>query len=250
MREPYGDHEDQFGELTLPEGASAADPAPVAVLLHGGFWVREYADLAPTRPLARDLADRGWAAWNVEYRRLGGGGGWPATATDVSTAVDHLRALRDRGVPLDLDRVVTAGHSAGGHLALLDGARDPSDAAVRVRALVALAPLTDVRTAHGRDAESARIVERFMGGTPAADPDAYARASPVERVPLGVPQLLVHGALDDAVPAAVIDAYVAAARDAGDAVTLERPERQGHFDLIEPGTEAWSTAVAWLHRHR
>jgi acetyl esterase/lipase len=250
MREPYGDHEDQFGELTLPEGASAADPAPVAVLLHGGFWVREYADLAPTRPLARDLAGRGWAAWNVEYRRLGGGGGWPASATDVSAAVDHLRRLRDRGVPLDLDRVVTIGHSAGGHLALLDAARDPADAAVRVRALVALAPLTDVRAAHGRDAESTRIVEWFMDGAPTVLPDAYARASPVERVPLGVPQLVVHGERDDVVPLAMIEAYLAAARAAGDPVSLDRPERQGHFDLVEPGTAAWSTVVAWLERLR
>ncbi len=247
-REPYGEHEDQFGELTLPDDASVEDPVPVAVLLHGGFWVRAYAGLGQLRPLADDLAARGWAAWNVEYRRLGGGGGWPGTVEDVSAAVDHLRVLRDRGAPLDLERVVTIGHSAGGHLGLLDAARDPADVGVRVRAVVAQAPLTDVLVAHDGDAEGARVTEWFMGGSPGERAAEYARASPLRRVPLGVPQLVVHGAQDDVLPAPVIDAYVAAARAAGDDVTLDRRPEHDHFDVVALGTTAWAAVVTWIDR--
>src|SRR4051812_50131212 len=76
MRHRYGAHFHQFADLHLPSGAG---PFPVAVLLHGGFW-REQHSLDLDDPLARDLARRGWAAWNAEYRRVGGtgGGGFPA----------------------------------------------------------------------------------------------------------------------------------------------------------------------------
>lgn len=188
----YGTHPHQFGELTLPATATPDRPAPVAVLVHGGTWLAEY-DLDRLRPAAADLASRGWAAWNVEYRRLGAdsGGGWPQTLEDVSAAVDHLANLVADGVPLDLGRVVSIGHSAGGHLSLLDAARDPATAAVRLRAAVAMAPLTDLPRAHALG--GGETIEAFLGGTPEDRAAEYAAASPVTHVPLGVPQLVVHG---------------------------------------------------------
>ena len=81
------------------------------VVIHGGFWKAAY-DLSLGRPLAASLAEHGWAAWNIEYRRVGNGGGDPATFDDVAAAID---ALRDQDLPLD--RVLAVGHSAGGHLA-------------------------------------------------------------------------------------------------------------------------------------
>ena len=71
-------------------------------------------------PLARDLAARGFAAWNIEYRRVGQeGGGWPGTLEDVAAAADAVPGLDG----VDPSRVVTVGHSAGGHLALWLAAR-------------------------------------------------------------------------------------------------------------------------------
>ena len=94
----------------------------MVVLLHGGFW-RAQRTLELMRPLAADLAGRGFAAWNLEYRRVGQpGGGWPGTCEDVAAGLDHLARLAGRE-PLDLDRLVVAGHSAGGHLALWSAAR-------------------------------------------------------------------------------------------------------------------------------
>ena len=115
----YGAAPEQFGELRLPTGPG---PHPVVVLIHGGCWRAEY-DITHIAPLATALADDGWAVWAIEYRRVGSpGGGWPGTFVDVGTAIDHLRTVA-KTHPLDLSRVVVAGHSAGGHLALWSGAR-------------------------------------------------------------------------------------------------------------------------------
>src|SRR5689334_22880724 len=85
----YGPGADQFLELTLPTGQGRH---PVAVVLHGGFWRAAYGvELA--RPLAADLAAAGLAAVAVEYRRVGAGGGWPATLEDVAAALDALPGL-------------------------------------------------------------------------------------------------------------------------------------------------------------
>src|ERR1700677_1310495 len=102
----YGAEPEQFGELWLP----AAPATGTVVVVHGGFWRARY-DLSLGRPLAADLAARGYAAWNLEYRRSGGGGGWPTTFEDVAAGIDLLAAL-----PVETSRVVAVGHSAGGHL--------------------------------------------------------------------------------------------------------------------------------------
>ncbi|MDP2711345.1 MAG: alpha/beta hydrolase, partial [Solirubrobacteraceae bacterium] len=117
-RHRYGAHPRQVADLHLPAGPG---PHPVVVVLHGGYWRPPYTRLI-MRPLCLDLARRGWAAWNVEYRRLGrDGGGWPQTFDDVAAAIDHLDELR--AGPVDLDRVTLLGHSAGGQLALWAGGR-------------------------------------------------------------------------------------------------------------------------------
>ena len=94
-RHPYGTARSQFGELFLPSGGG---PWPVAVVLHGGFWRAQYGRRL-MRPVCADLAARGWAAFNVEYRRLGrlSGGGFPRTLEDVAAAVDHLAELPAHG---------------------------------------------------------------------------------------------------------------------------------------------------------
>ncbi len=115
----YADHRWGVCELHLPSGPG---PHPVAIVLHGGSWRAGY-DRRVMRPVCRDLVRRGWGAWNVEYRRMGGGqgGGWPATFEDVAAAVDALAGCDER---VDLERVVLLGHSAGGHLALWAAGRE------------------------------------------------------------------------------------------------------------------------------
>src|SRR3954449_11803577 len=193
MRHRYGDHFHQFADLFVPRDADG--PPPVAVVLHAGFWREQYS-LELSEDLARDLARRGWAAWNVEFRRGGevGEGGYPATLEDVGAAIDFLPAL---DAPLDLGRVVTIGQSAGGHLALWAATREAP--AVPLAGAVSQAGVPDLRAAD-RDGLGDGATAEFMGGHAGERSEAYADASPIERVPLGIPQLLVHGEADDVVP--------------------------------------------------
>lgn len=231
----YGDHRSQVAHLTLPAGPG---PHPVVVLIHGGCWRARY-DRHLMDDLAADLAERGRAAWNIEYRRVGlrAGGGWPATFDDVSAAIDHLAGL---DAPLDLERVAAVGHSAGGHLALWAAGR--RDARVPLLAVVGQAALSDLEAAAAQGV-CGGMVEQLLGGPPGRVPDRYREASPARRLPLAVPTLLVHGGRDDIVPAEMSRAFAAAAG----CELAELPD-DGHFEHIEPGSRAWATVVTWLER--
>ena len=238
----YGPGADQVADLRLPTGDG---PHPVAVLIHGGFW-RDHWTRDIMEDIAIDLTRRGWATWNLEYHRAGSGGGWPVTLEDVATGIDHLETVQH---PLDLQRVITVGHSAGGHLALWaalrphlsDGIPDPASQ-VSVAGVVALAPVSDLVA--GFDAELGDgAVENFIRRTPLDGAERYAAASPAELLPLGVPQVVIHGTADEAVPVAMSRAYTAAATAAGDDVTYHEIESIGHMELIDVGHHAWSLAA-------
>lgn len=263
----YGEHPDQCGNLHLPPsgvgpGASGrAGPAgsPVVVLLHGGFWRRGW-DRTLMTPLARDLARRGIAAWNVDYRRVGQeGGGWPGTLEDVAAAIDAIPGLAGlaglEGLDgLDPGRVVVVGHSAGGHLALWLAARarlpagsPGSGPLVRPRAAVSLAGIGDlVRGAEEELGDGACAA--LLGEMPAECPERYEAASPAALLPLGVPQLLVHGGEDDVVPLGQSRAYADAARRSGDEIELLELPEADHLDVIEPDGVAWGAVAERLPR--
>ncbi len=240
-RVSYGSSRAQAADLALPEGAG---PHPVAVLLHGGFW-RAGWRRDQMAPLAADLRHRGWASWNVEYRavgppRRGGGGGWPATGEDVAAAIDRLAGIR---APLDLARVVAIGHSAGGQLALWAAGR--RDARVPLAGAVGQGAVADLELG-ARLGLGGGAIQALCGGEPAEVPDAYRDASPVRRVPAGVPLLLVHGERDPDVPVALATSFADAARAARDDVTLVVRPREGHFEHLDPTSAAWRTVTNWL----
>jgi acetyl esterase/lipase len=242
----YGDDPSQVGELYLPDGDQ---PTPVVVVLHGGFW-RDRYDRHLMDDLCADLSARGLAAWNLEYRRLGSGGGWPATFEDVAAGIDHLAEL---DAPLQLDCVSAVGHSAGGHLALwaagrhrLPEGQPGATPRVHVRRTVSQAGVTDVAEA-SRLGLSNGVADELLGA-PARDvPELVALTSPRALLPLGVSQLVIHGGDDDTVPARISSDYAAAAWAAGDdRVALIVLPEQGHFEHIDPREQAWHTAAAWL----
>jgi acetyl esterase/lipase len=232
-RHRYGTHRWARADLYLPSGPG---PFPVAVVLHGGYWRARYSKRTMKGACA-DLARRGVAAWNVEYRRIGRGqgGGWPMTLGDVGAAIDHL-AVASRG-RLDLGSVTALGHSAGGQLALWSASR--VDAAVPVRRVVAQAAVCNLTVA-GEPAWE------FMGGSPSEVPERYDVADPMRLIPLGVPTLLVHGAEDATVPVARSREYFAAAKAAGDPVELVEPVPGGHRVHPDPRSEAWRVAAEWV----
>lgn len=224
MRRSYGEHRDQHVDVYAPTGARRA----VVAVLHGGFWRAPYAaDLMD--PLCVDLAARGYEAWNVEYRRVGAEGGWPMTFDDVQAAAAVAGAE---------ESLVTLGHSAGGHLALWLAAERGAALAVSQAGVVDLVEAW-------RLGLSRRAPEELLGGTPDEVPDRYALASPAARLPLGVPQLLVHGRRDDTVPAEMSRAYAEQARRSGDDVELVETD-EGHFECLDPASESWAAIVERL----
>jgi acetyl esterase/lipase len=243
----YGPAPAQVCELHLPDGT----PRAVAVLVHGGFW-RALYDRSMQHDVAADLVARGWAVWNVDYRGVGegpsSGGGWPATFEDVATAVDLLADVP--GLPLD--RVAVVGHSAGGQLALWIAGRHRlppggPGAAPRVRpvAAVAQAGLVDLVTAAREGVGDGAVVD-VLGATPDAEPGRYTLTSPVALVPLGIPVLLVTGDADDTVPPALSASWAAAARAAGDDVTLHVEPGEGHMGHVDPASRMWAVARSFL----
>jgi acetyl esterase/lipase len=245
----YGKDAQQFGELRMP--APGNRRAPIVVVIHGGFWSSTYG-LDVMTAACEALTSQGYATWNLEYRRLGeAGGGWPGTFLDVAAGLDHVRTLARRN-PIDLRRLVTLGHSAGGQLALWGAGRRwirdgelRDRRAIRVRAAVSLAGLVDLRAAWGMGFE---VVGRLMGGPPDQVPERYDAASPAALLPLGVPQVLVHGDDDRIVPGQLSQDYQAMAVSRGDQASLVSLKGVGHFDLIEPATAGWQPVVAAVRK--
>jgi acetyl esterase/lipase len=247
----YGPHHSNVGDLWLP--ATSAAPLPVVVLIHGGFWRAVYTKRL-MNGLARDVVARGWAAWNIEYRRvgfLGGGGGWPDTLLDVAAALDHLAVIED---DVDLSRVATCGHSAGGQLALWAAARGRlppaspgAGGAVSVCGAVSLSGLVDLEEAD-RLGLGAQATARFLGGHWDAQPDRYRHASPRALLPLGVPQALIHAGNDSVVPPSLSLDYQALATRLGDSSRTLLVDGIGHRQLINPKGRGWATAVPELER--
>ncbi len=239
-RVAYGPGPEQVGDLRLPADTEAA-PYPVVVLLHGGFW-RSCWQLDLMDALAVDLAQRGLASWNVEYRRPDRHG-WDATVADVHQSLLHLAELSG-GWPLDPSRVALVGHSAGGSLAVQTAADALPQGGPAVRLVVQLAGLVDLVGTHRRDIGNG-AVPLALGGTPEQRPEVYARASPLERVPTGVPQLVVVGRSDSPDLREMSRRYVRAARGRDDAVELLEDDGD-HFTVIDPASAIWRRAAEVL----
>jgi acetyl esterase/lipase len=219
----YGDDASQLIDLRLPAGAG---PHPLVLVLHGGFWRAPY-----TRRLmgavSVALTGAGWATANVEYRRLGPGA-YRAMLDDLLAARARLERLPGLG------STVALGHSAGGHLALWLAAVGG------LSGVVGLGAVCDLEDA-AADGLGRRAVQELLGGEPSEVPEAYEEADPRRRVPLGVPQVLVHGVLDDNVPIEHVRRYAA---HAGAECRLVELRDVGHFEVIDPRTAAWEAVEA------
>ncbi|SRR2546425_403792 len=269
LRLSYGPETLQFGNLYLP---NTPGPYPTVILIHGGYWRARYG-LDLMIGLAEDLATRGYAAWNIEYRRIGNpGGGWSGTLLDVALATDYLRILAPT-YGLDLQRVVPIGHSAGGHLALWLAGRPriplvaynsplavsqisprgsnskdtTSSAPLAITGAISLAGVVDLEMAWRLNLSNGAVVDLLGGGFNDV-PERYAAASPAALLPLGIPQVLIHGTSDASVPLQVSQEYAKAAKAINDPVTYIELEGVDHFDIIDPNSNAWAITIEALQK--
>lgn len=250
FRSTYGPESPQFGNLRLPKGRG---PHPVAVIFHGGCWLAHYANLRNSEALADALRDENIATWNVEYRCVDQlGGGWPGTFLDVGRATDHLRTMA-KNHELDLDRVITIGHSAGGHLALWTAGRHKlpecsplwTEDPLPVRGTMVLGGPGDLKrfTTHA-DAECRYgIITELIGSNADGVHDHYQYVSPVELVPLGLPQIMISAEHDWVVPPKLGEAYTKAAQDVGDEIQHLIIPSAGHHEFMVPGSVTWATIL-------
>jgi acetyl esterase/lipase len=246
----HGDGTPKMGELRLPDGHG---PHPVAMIVHGGCW-SSIAGPGYVSRLAEAVRDLGWATWSPAFLRADDrGGAWPGMMADAGRALDHLRAFGPE-YELDLRRIVTIGHSSGGHLALWlaaraalprsgDGSRLRGRDPLGVTAVVGLAPICGLLDFHTRTDRGCpdSAVSDLLGGDPEHVPERRGLADPETRVPLGVPQLLLTGALDETVPTAHVERYARMATEAGDTVQAVEIPAAGHFELVSPEHQSWRT---------
>ena len=242
----YGEEALQFGELRIPDKKG---PHPVVVIIHGGCWLSSY-DLSLMDAMATRLTAKGYATWNLEYRRVGDEeGGWPNTFLDVAKGLNYLKVI-EKEYQLNLSRVVVTGHSAGGHLALwLAGKNgipsalpiaDPEPAPVGISGVVSLAGIVDLTTYLVRDGNSCgSSVDELAGGLPEDVPDHYKFGSPVNLLPHSIPTILITGTRDRIVPIAHVSPYLTAATTKKAPVRAVNVDGAGHFEVIAPGSIAW-----------
>jgi acetyl esterase/lipase len=258
QRVKYGNLELQFGDLFLP-AVKTGGRVPVAMFVHGGWWKNAYG-LEYGGHLCDALKREGIAAWSIEYRRVGDdGGGWPGTFQDVAAGFDYLKTLA-KTYPLDLGRVMVAGHSAGGQLAFWLAGRHniPEDSvlhnpqpALAMHGVVSLAGAVDLRLTIDLAgwftfAHDKQEVVTFMGGTPSEVPERYRSGDPGELLPITVPQWLLQGTEDDQIPPQLPGRWADKVRKMGEQVEVKMIPGADHFDVVDPESKAWPTVMAAL----
>lgn len=249
----YGEHALQIGELRLPEGDG---PFPVITVIHGGCWLAAY-DRGYMRPLAAALTEAGFATWLIAYRRIGDeGGGWPNTFLDVAKGFDHVRELAKEH-PLDLERVASLGHSAGGHLALWlaqravlpQGGELYKEQALIPDLSVGLAAIADTIGYASGAGTCNEQTPKLFGGMPDEQAVRYQQGSPYAAVPLPGHQLLVHGEQDPIVPVSQSQDFALNSLGEGGTADLITVNRAGHFDVVLPEGASWALLLAALQKH-
>nr|WP_238529337.1 alpha/beta fold hydrolase [Dietzia alimentaria] len=229
------DPDQNWGDLYLPVGEHAEDSVPLVVLIHGGSWASQLG-AAVMDDYARDLVKRGMAVYNIEYRRVGSGGGWPTTFSDVAHALDHVIEI-DRQYPeLTTDDELVVGHSAGAQLAMWAGTRHAlednevgSKPAFRPTRVISLAGPLDMTYAatHGDD----RIVA-VLGGPPDKVPERYTSVDPIQNIDPDVPVVAIHGTADTLVSPTNSERYIAAVKRAGGIGVLTLAGGEDHVSLV------------------
>ena len=246
-------HPNQTLDLYLPAEKSTK-PRPLVVWIHGGAWKLGSKDWISV-PY---LVDHGYALASIGYR-FSQDAKFPAQIQDCNAALDFL--LRNASkYNLDPHRVIIAGGSAGGHLALLLGlARRQkawdADPDFHALAILDFFGVTDIATAKKGITDPAKLADidsiyvQLLGALPADHPDIAAAASPLAYVTKDSPPvLLIHGGKDDTVPIDQSRALQAALKNAGVKNELFIVKDAGHDGPLFAKPEVQKQVLDFLKR--
>ncbi|GAB23368.1 hypothetical protein GOPIP_044_00580 [Gordonia polyisoprenivorans NBRC 16320 = JCM 10675] len=242
---PHADPTQNWMDLYLPDHQHLGR-IPLVILIHGGGWGKTIG-AGSFNVFAATVADRGVAVLNVEYRRVGSGGGWPTTFSDVAAAVNDIPVVARDYPIIDARRSVVVGHSAGAQLAVWTATRDyrSVDALgvpVRYRPAVAMSiagPLDMRRAAALGD----RNVVRVLGGPPQRVPRRYSAVDPIQNLDPQVPVIGLVGSLDTTVPAILTQDYVTADTAVGGNARLIVFAGQTHSSIVSPSSRTFDRLV-------
>lgn len=234
--------------LALPDGASAASPAPLLLWIHGGPqaswnawswrwnpWLMAaagYAVLLPDPALSTgygaDFIGRGWGSWAKE------------PFTDLMTITDAACARDD----VDETRTAAMGGSFGGYMA--NWVATQTD---RFRAIVTHASLWHLNQFAGTTDEPSYWQREF--GDPLISDERYQVNSPHLRVgDITTPMLVIHGAKDYRVPISeALQLWHDLCRFSIPAKFLYFPD-ENHWVLTPGHAQVWyETVLAFLAQH-
>ena len=223
----------------LSANAMYADKA--LIFIHGGCWLNAYG-YEHAKGMYHALAELGMGVYVTEYRRVGDeGGGWPGSLDDVTQAISTaLKRIENEG---RYTNIYIAGHSAGGHLALLAAQRLSSSSLnlsrANIKRIIGLAAITDIQSYAMGHNSCQSATAKFMNGTPEDVPTAYQRATP--RPTHGsLPITLLQGDADSIVPA----------RHAVLSGTNQKIIKNGgHFDWLHPESTSFDALLEVISEH-
>lgn len=245
------DDDQNWADLFVPSGEHQDDSIPLVVLIHGGAWKSEIgADVFVT--FARRLAERGLAVYNLEYRRVGAGGGWPTTFSDVAAALDFIPNVKKAHPELDIDDVVVAGHSAGGQLAMWSGTRhelENNEVGAKPKFspehVISLAGPLDMRTAVKMGDMN---IVTALDGMPNEVPDRYRMVDPIQNIDPDIPTIAMNGDKDRIVPAILSQNYVKAAKKAGATSSFVMIPGGNHVSIVDVNNPQFMTVLETINR--
>lgn len=200
-----------------PQSATAS--APAMVFFFGGGWTG--GSPAQFYPFAAHFAELGIVGFCAEYRIKSKHGTTPyASVKDAKSAIRWVRAHADE-FGVDPEQVISAGGSAGGHLALctalvpaLSDPPDPPAFSCVPQAVIAFNPVVDTSPdGFGADRLGDRALE----------------ISPLHHVKPGDPPMLIfHGTDDATIPIESARRFRDAMREAGNRCQLDEFPGYGH----------------------
>lgn len=243
------DPDQNYGDLYLPAGSQRPDSIPLVVLIHGGAWQSQLGAKL-FEPFAHDLAARGLAVYNIEYRRVGSGGGWPQTFEDVSQALDNVVAIDKRFPQLNDKDSLVVGHSAGAQLAAWGGTRhllEHGDIGAhpkfRPTKVISLAgPLDMVQAVANGD----NNIVRALGGTPNQIPDRYSSVDPIQNIDPGTPVIAMHGTNDTVVLPSLSQKYIAALKNQNGQGQVILLDGEDHTSIVSSNSPAYAQILTTI----